>query len=206
MSGTVETRMHRTEAVEIAKAFVAELDGTYDQLIVAGSLRRRLAYCGDVEIVAVPKVEQQSDGLFEDMATAVDRLDARMMALLDNDELAQRRKSNGDLMAWGPTWKSVTFRGRPIDLFTPCAERLGWILILRTGPAAFSRQLVVPKRDDNGRPGRTKDRRPGLLPIHIKSVDGWLCYRTSGERIPTPTEQSVFDLFNIPYIEPWSRS
>jgi hypothetical protein len=84
--------------------------------------------------------------------------------------------------------------------------RNGWLdPDLRTGPAAFSRQLVVPKRDDKGRPGRTKDRRPGLLPIHIKPVDGWLCYRTSGERIETPTEQSVFELFGMPYQEPWER-
>jgi DNA polymerase/3'-5' exonuclease PolX len=200
----VETRMHRTEAIAIAKAFVAALEGTYDQLIVAGSLRRRLAYIGDVEIVAVPKVEQQSTGLVEGMATDVDRLDARMMALLDNDEIAKRLDANGS-PRWGPTLKYLTFQGARVDLFTPCAERFGWILCLRTGPAAFSRQLVVPKRDDKGRPGRTKDRRPGLLPIHIKPVDGWLTYRTSGERIETPTEQSVFDLFNIPYLEPWSR-
>jgi DNA polymerase/3'-5' exonuclease PolX len=201
----VATRMARPEAVEIAKAFVGALEGTYDQLVVAGSLRRRLAYCGDVEIVAVPKVEQQSTGLFAGMTIDVNLLDERMMALLDTDEVAQRRKANGDLMAWGPTWKSVTFRGRPVDLFTPCVERLGWILLLRTGPAAFSRQLVVPKRDDKGRPGRTRDRRPGLLPIHIKPVDGWLTYRTSGERIETPTEQSVFELFGLPYQEPWER-
>jgi hypothetical protein len=80
-----ETRMHRTEAVEIAKAFVAELEGTYEQLIVAGSLRRRLAYVGDIEVVAVPKIEQQSDGLFEGMATDGRPARRRMMALLDND-------------------------------------------------------------------------------------------------------------------------
>jgi DNA polymerase/3'-5' exonuclease PolX len=188
----------------IAKAFVAELEGTYEQLIIAGSLRRRLAYIGDIEVVAVPKVEHQSDGLFEGMATAVDRIDARMMALLDNDAVSKRLDANGS-PRWGPTLKYLTFRGARIDLFTPCAERFGWILMLRTGPAAFTRQLVVPKRDDKGRSGRTKDRRPGLLPIHIKPVDGWLTFRTSGERIETPDEKSVFELFGMPYQEPWER-
>ena len=50
--------MARPEAIAVAKRFVDILDGTYDQLIVAGSLRRRLAMIGDVEIVAVPKVER----------------------------------------------------------------------------------------------------------------------------------------------------
>jgi DNA polymerase/3'-5' exonuclease PolX len=200
MSGAAtDTRMARPEAIEIAKAFVAELEGTYDQLIVAGSLRRRLAHIGDVEIVAVPKVEQQSAGLFQGMTTDVDLLDARMTALLDNDEVGQRRKSNGSLMSWGPTWKSVTFRDRPIDLFTPSADRFGWILLLRTGPAAFSRQLVVPKGK------RTKDNRPGLMPAYVVPSDGRLTYRTSGERIETPDEKSVFELFGLPYREPSER-
>jgi DNA polymerase/3'-5' exonuclease PolX len=199
-------RLDRPDAIAIAKAFVARLEGTYERLVVAGSLRRRLAHIGDIEIVAVPKIERLTTGLFEDMPTDVDRLDGRMQALLDNDEVGRRRKSDGSLMAWGPTWKSVTFNGRSIDLFTPDAGRFGWILLLRTGPAAFSRQLVVPKRDDAGRPGRTRDRRPGLLPIHIKPVDGWLSYRTSGERIETADERDVFDLFGLPYVEPWERT
>jgi hypothetical protein len=159
--------------------------------------------------VAVPKVEEQSTGLFEGMTTDVDLLDSRMSALLDNDEVGQRRKSNGDLMAWGPTWKSVTFRGRPIDLFTPCAERFGWILALRTGPAPFSRQLVVPRGQIPGDTKRTftktKDGRRGLMPIHVVPRDGFLTFRMSGERIETPEEKDVFELFGLPYAEPWER-
>jgi len=196
---TSDTRMARPEAVEIARAFVAELEGTYLQLVVAGSLRRRLAFVGDVEVVAVPKLEQQSTGLFEEMTTDVDRLDARMLALLDNDEVAKRLDANGT-PRWGPTLKYLTYRGARIDLFCPSAERFGWILLLRTGPQEFSRQLVVPKGK------RTKDGRPGLLPPHIKPVDGHLTYRTSGERIETKTEQDVFELFKLPYQEPWERT
>jgi DNA polymerase/3'-5' exonuclease PolX len=206
MSGSAtETRMARPDAIAIAKAFVARLEGTYERLVVAGSIRRRLALVGDIEIVAVPKVERESTGLFEDMETDVDGLDARMTALLDNEDVAQRRKANGDLMAWGPTWKSLTFNGGPIDLFTPDAGRFGWILVLRTGPAAFSRQLVLAQRDDSGRRLKTRDGRPGLLPPHIAPRDGWLTYRTSGERIETTEEAAVFELFKLPFREPWSR-
>lgn len=206
MSGSAtETRMARPDAIAIAREFVDRLEATYERLVVAGSIRRRLGMIGDIEIVAVPKVERESTGLFEGMETDVDRLDGRMLALLDNEEVARRRKANGDLMAWGPTWKSLAFKGGPIDLFTPDAGRFGWILVLRTGPAAFSRQLVLPQRDDGGRRPKTRDGRPGLLPPHIVPRDGWLTYRTSGERIETTEEADVFELFKLPFRAAWER-
>lgn len=190
--------MDRPEAIAIARAFVAALDGTYETLVVAGSLRRRLATIGDIEIVCVPKIELLTEGLFEDMPVSIDRVDNRMMALLDNAELTKRRDRNG-APRWGPTLKYAEYQGARIDLFTPCIERLGWILTLRTGPAAFSRQLVVPR----GR--RTRDGRAGLLPPLVMPRDGWLTWRVSGERIETRDERAVFELLQIPYQDPWSR-
>jgi DNA polymerase/3'-5' exonuclease PolX len=198
-AAATDTRMDRPEAIEIAKAFVAEIEGTYDQLVIGGSLRRRLARIGDVEIVAVPKVEPVTIDLLAEQIVERDRLDARMQVLLDNDVVARRLDVNGS-PRWGPTLKYLVYGGARVDLFTPCAERFGWILLLRTGPAAFSRQLVV----ERGR--KTKDGRPGLLPPRLLPRDGWLTSRLSAEKIPTPTEQSVFEPFKIPYIEPWSRT
>jgi DNA polymerase/3'-5' exonuclease PolX len=190
--------MQRPEAIAKARAFVVALESTYDDLVVAGSLRRRLAMIGDVEIVAVPKLETVTGGLFGDETLTVDRLDGRLTALLDTDEVSKRRDRNGS-PRWGPTLKYLTYQGARVDLFSPCAERFGWILALRTGPAAFSRQLVVQR----GR--KTKDGRPGLLPPLIVPRDGWLTWRVSGERIETPSEPSVFDLFTLAYIPPWER-
>lgn len=211
-AATADTRMARPEAIAIAKAFVAEIEPYCDQLVVAGSLRRRLARIGDVEVVAVPKVEP-TETTIPDLFGGqvhhgeVDLLDATMTMLLDKGRVQKRLDANGS-PRWGPTLKYLTYRGAPVDLFTPCAERFGWILMLRTGPAAFSRQLVVPRGKIPGEAKtntRTKDGRWGLLPVHIVPRDGWLTYRTSGERIPTPDEKSVFDLFGLPYQEPWSR-
>jgi DNA polymerase/3'-5' exonuclease PolX len=198
MPAETAERMFRTEAVAIAKAFVAEIEDCCDQLIVGGSLRRRLAMIGDVEVVCVPKVETVTGGLFGDESTDIDRLDARMTHLLDNGEVTKRLDKNG-VPRWGPTLRYVTFQGARVDLFSPCAERFGWILLLRTGPAAFSRQLVMPR----GR--QTRDGRPGLLPPLIVPRDGWLTWRVSGERIGTPDEESVFELFKLSYLEPWAR-
>jgi DNA polymerase/3'-5' exonuclease PolX len=203
VSGTVDTRMERPAAVEIAKRFVALIEDYTDQLIVAGSLRRRLAMIGDIEICAVPKAGVdlvETVGLFgsEIERRDVDLLDRRMNELLRDGTVSKRLDANGS-PRWGPTLKYLAFEGARIDLFTPSAERFGWILLLRTGPAPLSRQLVVPKGK------RTKDNRPGLMPAYIVPKDGHLTYQTSGERIPTPDEQSVFDLFGLPFVDPWSR-
>lgn len=199
MSAVTETRMLRPEAIAIAKAFVAELEGTYERLVVAGSLRRRLAMIGDLEVVAVPKVETRMTGLLADTPVVDDHLAARLECLLIGGDVEKRLDRNG-APRWGPTLKYLTYRGARVDLFSPCAERFGWILLLRTGPAASSRQLVTQR-------GRlTRDRRPGLLPPLVAPRDGWLTRRVSGERIETRDEADVFRLFGLDYLEPWERT
>jgi DNA polymerase/3'-5' exonuclease PolX len=193
------TRIPRPEAISAAKAFVGHLDGTYDQLIVGGSLRRRLAFVHDVEIVAVPTIETVVGGLFGDERSEIDRLDEKLISMLEAGEIEKRLDRHGT-PRWGSSLRYATFQGVRFDLFTPCAERFGWILLLRTGPEAFSRQLVMPR----GR--QTRDGRPGLLPPLIVPRDGWLSWRVSGERIETRDEQSVFELFKLSYQEPWERS
>jgi DNA polymerase/3'-5' exonuclease PolX len=198
-ASATDTRMDRPQAIEIAKAFVAEIEDCTTQLIVAGSLRRRLARIEGIPIVAVPTVEHVVGGLFGDQGADVDRLGERMQRLLDTGIVSARLDKDG-VPRWGPSLKRLTFQGVRMDLATPEAARFGWVLLLRTGPAAFSWQLVV----ERGR--KTRDGRPGLLPPRLLPRDGWLTSRLSAEKIPTPTEQSVFELFKIPYIEPWSRT
>lgn len=198
-ASATDTRMPRTEAIPIAKSFVDLLEGTYDELKIGGSLRRRLAFAHDIEVIAVPKTDPVTIDLLAEQIVERDRLDARMQTLLDNDVVARRLDVNGT-PRWGPSLKYLVYRGARVDLFTPCAERFGWILALRTGPAAFSRQLVV----ERGR--KTRDGRPGLLPPRLLPRDGWLTSRLSAERIETPDERTVFDLFKLPYLEPWKRT
>jgi len=199
VTAPADTRIHRPEAIAAARSFIARLDGCYTDLRVAGSLRRRLAYVHDVEIVAVPRTAPVTIDLLDEQIVVRDLLDERMADLLDAGTVEKRLDRNG-VPRWGPLLKYLVYDGVRIDLVAPCAERLGWILLLRTGPAAFSRQLVV----ERGR--KTKDGRPGLRPEHIVSADGWLTYRRSGERIPTPTEQDACMVLGIPYADPWERA
>lgn len=222
MSTTI-TRMERGQAIAFAKAFVAEIEPYTTQLIVAGSLRRRLAHIGDIEVVAVPKVEVErieTVGLFgsEYSNRHVDRLTERLDAMLEAGEVQKRASASGST-AYGPKHKRLLYRGAPIDLF--CAvgyeddgktiraepERFGLILTIRTGPAPYSHQLVtehgktVVVGTRNGRPIT----RVGLLPSHLRVQGGWLRYRVSGIRIPTPTEREFFEQARLRWLEPYER-
>jgi DNA polymerase/3'-5' exonuclease PolX len=201
MSATAQ-RLPRAEAEAIAARFIGRLDGSYERLAIAGSIRRRTRTCGDIELVVVPRVETVEDrtpGLFEDAVTPrqVDRLHECLEQLLAEGVVSKRLLSDG-ATRWGPGLKYLTFEGAPVDLFCPDADRFGWMMAIRTGPAELSRQLVVP------RDRRTKDGRLGLLPKHIV-VNKGLCYRMSRERIPTPDEADVWRALGIQEREPWLR-
>lgn len=119
-----------------------------------------------------------------------------------SQERAIERRAAGETgrLAWGPSYKRLSFEGYPFDLFTPEAARFGLILTIRTGPAAWSHQLVTPRGT------KTRDGRDGLMPPYLRVREGWLTERTSGRRIPTPTERDVFDHMQLRWLEPEDRT
>lgn len=197
---TTETRMSFTEAYVTAEHFSDEIRPYCERLVIAGSLRRRSADVGDIEIVAVPKVEvSDSLDMFGESVGSerIDLLDLRLTMQLDRG-VVQRRATNGH-SAWGMKYKRLSFEGAPFDLFCCDAERFGLILAIRTGPAGFSNALVTNKGS------RTRDGRPGMLPTTMRVVEGWLTYRVSGQRIAVPTEEAFFETIGLPYVEPQNR-
>jgi DNA polymerase/3'-5' exonuclease PolX len=197
MSGAT-TRMDPVFAARVAERFADVVDAACEQLVIAGSLRRLQPTIGDIEIVCVPKWGERSTGLFDEFTERVNLLDGQCEHMLITGAIQKRPRADG-VTFWGPKAKYMLFEGVPVDLFSPEAERFGMILAIRTGPAAFSNALVTP------RGMKTRAGRDGLMPPYLKQQDGWLTYRASGERIPTPTEESVFELLKLRYIEPADR-
>ncbi|MCX6753734.1 MAG: hypothetical protein NTV03_01615, partial [Candidatus Nomurabacteria bacterium] len=60
---TKEKRYPLAEAMRIAEALLEELKPHCARIAVAGSVRRKKADCGDIELVAIPK--PYGTGLFE---------------------------------------------------------------------------------------------------------------------------------------------
>jgi len=201
MSSTA-TRLPYDTASTAAGSLSVLLADVCESIMVCGSVRRRAETVGDVELVAVPRIMtyEQFD-LFREIVktTTVDLLFARLDALADDGLIVKRQRSDGKLV-WGPHAKALSYDGIPFDLYTPEKERAGWIVLVRTGPAAFARQLVVEVGT------LTKDRRPGLMPPTVRAVNGWLVDRVSGRRLETPTERDAFAALKLEYLEPWERS
>lgn len=201
------TRIPASVAYEVAQRFMALLDGAVDRVQIAGSLRRSLPTVGDIEVVCVPKIDHRSTDMFAEITQPVDLLAERMDQLVADGVVQKRPRSDGKTL-WGSKLRYLTFERTPVDLFSPNAERFGLILFIRTGPAAYSHQLVTELgktvmvgRDQQGNPVM----RRGRLPRHLQVKEGWLTYRTSGERIPTPEESDFFKKTGLRWVNPEDR-
>jgi DNA polymerase/3'-5' exonuclease PolX len=200
------TRISRSEAVAIAHELVDLLGPYCERLVVAGSLRRRAVSIGDIDVVAVPKVELLRDMFGEDTPTGLDLLDAALDRLCGEQVVRQRRDRN-NRPCWGPRLKRGIFRGVAVDICATEADHFGLLVLIRTGPSAYSHAFVTPRsqtailRDRDGKP---VGKRPGLLPPGFEIRDGFRLYR-AGALVPTPDERTLYDALGLPYLEPWER-
>lgn len=195
MSAT-DTRVLLADAEATAAKFVDLIRSECDQVMIAGSIRRRVPLVGDIEIVATPSMGIARD-MFGQEVGEVDLLDAFLAGLL-HAGVIRKRQTNGR-EAWGPKHKRLGYLGMPVDLFCPSADRWGLIVAIRTGPHQYSTQLVTHKG------ATTRHGRPGLLPPHLRVEGGWLRYRVSGQPIPTPTEEDFFAAIDLAYVPPEGR-
>lgn len=195
MSSTTD-RIPLAEAQAVAEQFIRRIRDVCVRVEVAGSIRRQRPDVGDIEIVAIAHIEPPFPDMFGApvLGSDVDRLHERLNSMLLTDEVRKREP-----VAWGPKHKRLIYAGCPVDLFVTTEAQWGVILAIRTGPADFSHALVSPPHV------RLPSGQPGLLPEMYRVREGWLIYRVSGERIPTPTEEDVFAALGIPYVAPEDR-
>jgi hypothetical protein len=207
MSAVRTRRLPLDAAESVAGSLSALLADACERIVIVGAIRRRVPEVRTVEYVMIPRVlEWVQGGLFDAGVPyrSVNLLDRALDALVDEGVIARRANADGRLV-WGPYAKALTYRGVPVGIWTPEAERAGWIILDRTGPAAFARQLAVERPTEGRPPARTLDGRLGLCPPSVRPRDGWLTDRTSGRRIETPTERSAFDVLELGHLEPWER-
>jgi hypothetical protein len=191
-------------AQPLADRIVAELAGGCDRVEVAGSVRRRAATVGDIEVLALPLWRANLLGEPGDETL----LDPILRRLVDRGSLRPPTRN-------GPRWKTFELKawsGIRLDLFIiddPAAW--GMNLAIRTGPENFSRRLVT--HGCNG----------GLLPNNLVHRDGFKLFRILPrgdvppgcrydhaldrplQRIPTREESDVFAAYGIDPIPPKER-
>ena len=166
-----------------------------ERIEIAGSLRRGKSDPHDIEIVAVPKVEQVGhEDLFGTIPRTRNLFEETLAEWLAKGALHHRRDKNGRA-AWGERFKRATIHGCDIaiDIFSvlPPAQ-WGVIFAIRTGPADFNRLLVTSRLQG------------GFMPGGMQVRDGMLWQE--GQVLETPEEEAFFERIGVPCWPPEDRS
>jgi DNA polymerase/3'-5' exonuclease PolX len=171
-------------------------------LVCAGSLRRRKAEVGDLELVMVPKWGKVMDGLFEKDGDVC----ADMINKLRDDGTLRERPSSKNTVTWGPkNYLAVHVgSGLPVDLF--CIPRAAFqnYLVCRTGGKNNNIALCnsALKRGLTWMPYGGGFQVVDLELAERAFPDAGLYARAF---IPAHTEREVFEIAGLKYLEPWER-
>ena len=115
------------EAHPIALAVLEQLRPHCVRIEIAGSIRRKKAMVGDIEIVAIPK--PYSTGMFEDGLAAV---------------VNKWEKVKGEMIYGKVKYtQRILPEGIKLDLFFAVEENWGSIFAIRTGSAEYSKMLAL---------------------------------------------------------------
>lgn len=171
-------------------------------LKVAGSLRRKKAEVGDVEFVYVAAVGEVRRDLFVERGNV---MDAKLEELITRGVLTMRRSASGSF-SWGPQIKLAVHAasGLPLDFFATTAPRFFNYLVCRTGSKENNVRLAASAAErglkwhpfhggfevvDLARAGRALER----ADMH------------TGQMVPARSEEEVFAIAGLAYLEPWER-
>jgi DNA polymerase/3'-5' exonuclease PolX len=158
----------------------------------AGSLRRGKPDVGDIDHVVLPRFgDLPNASLFAEGQTNL--LFARLDELLAQGEISKHVYRYGEsgqpIHRWGAKSRGVDFRGFNHEFTVADALNWGSVLLIKTGPADFSRHFV------------DRFNQVGIL----RQMDGYLRSIGTGEITPVPDEASYFRLAGLPFLRPEER-
>lgn len=168
----------------MARLLVAKLEPACQRIEIAGSIRRGSPMVSDIEIVAIPIPIPNLIG--EPTENTI------LDELLDTFPLTFTKR--------GRRYQQFTFEGLPagrlpipVDLFLqPDPATWGVNLMIRTGSADFSRQMMTAKSSGGFKPDWAT----------VKDARVW----RAGVALPTPEEKDLFDLWGMKYVIPEDRN
>ena len=174
----MKSKMPYDEAFALAYLLRQQLAPYCERIEIAGSIRRRKPECGDIELVAIPKIEPVVDLLGE----TVDQRSLLDQVLLDRYTVLKGKDK----------YKQVLVDDVPVDIFIqPDPATWGVNFAIRTGSADFAKWLVTSRFDGGALPGNMR-------------VEGARVWR-QGAVLETPEEEDVFKAIGIRWIEPEER-
>jgi DNA polymerase/3'-5' exonuclease PolX len=193
----MKTKFPRAVAIDVAREILAVLTPACSRIMVAGSLRRRKAEVGDVEILYIPNIVQLPDpGDFFGKKTPTNAGDVALNACLTVG-LITKRLNVKEHQTWGPNNKLATHApsGVPVDLFTATPENWWNLVVARTGGMRSNIQICEgairggwkwnPYGEGFSRPNPERNGYSLIKPMHC--------------------EEEVFHFAGLEYHDPWER-
>lgn len=179
--------LHSADA--IVSRLLLSMDRHCERVAVAGSVRRRVPEVKDIEVVAIPRRR----ALFNmPDATAQENL-LHGWALTSG--IRWIKPGTSEIVDWplkrdGKYWRGLLPDGIKLDLFLCTPENWGIVFLIRTGSAAFTKELVTHGQQ-----------------IGKRALGGFLRRGTSEESpiIPTPEERDVFCELSLAWVAPPMR-
>lgn len=178
----------RSAAIAAAKEILAEL--ITERVVIAGSLRRRKPLVGDIEILYIPKTETGPDPADLFSHRTLNLTDQSIQAMIQRRLIAPRENTLGST-TWGEKNKLARHlpSGIPVDFFATSPRAWHNYLVCRTGGAENNVAISTAAQ---------------------KKGWSWHPYRSGftddqGQFVPVHSEQDVFTLIGLPYLEPWQR-
>lgn len=186
-----KTKLPLAEATRLADELIFNLRHYCERIEVAGSIRRKQAEVGDIEIVCIPKlISNEQKPLFPGD-------EGELIVTWEGDDHIATIADAGSLTKNGERYKQFQYLGYQVDLFLTTPDRWGLIFAIRTGPAEFSKRLVTQKS------------KGGLLPDDMLVRDGelhvWQEDPGIFRAVATPEEVDLFRLMKLAFIAPEKR-
>jgi DNA polymerase/3'-5' exonuclease PolX len=194
--------MDHAQALQLAIGLRLALEPGCERISVAGSVRRLKPEPHDLELVAIPKIEEREARDLFGGQVGVHRVDVFEIALAD---LLARGEWKFDpiLKRNGPKYKRLREERTGIcaDIFLTTPAGWGGALAIRTGPAGFSQALVTLALRQR------KHVADGyLIHGHMKSETGCPKGSSCSLIIPTFDEVAFFGALGLPWCEPRDRT
>jgi DNA polymerase/3'-5' exonuclease PolX len=182
----------------LARELVDLLRPACHRIEIAGSIRREKPLVSDIEIVAMPIVEEQSANdlwatpvpvnLLTGPTGPLQQLAAMQLLWPRRVEIVRAGGTVEHQVKLGEAYKALVYRDVPVDLFLVSdPDSWGVIFALRTGPGDWNTRLVTDAHR------------------YLRRVEGGHLYR-AGQKVPCPEERDFFNAIGQEWVEPPDRA
>ncbi len=164
-----------------------ELAPFCERIEVAGSIRRGAPEPGDIELVAIARVER---AIVRDGTLAAFGIEGLAQKIREINKLWEHIDAAGyEQLKQGVKYRQIVYRdGVKVDIFTAIPETWGTQMVIRTGSAAFVKSLMTRANA-----------------LGFTSEGGIFRRRSDGAPHFCTTEMEVFKFLGVQWIEPEDR-